>query len=333
MDQYIDDYINLSRLLGGYSDLIQGSGGNISVKNDTHICIKSSGRLLAETDTNYGYSICSIDVLKEKFKNNNENTKDCVEGGEIESTPSMEVFFHLLPHKWIVHIHPTFLLKHLCSSKWKDIHSTYPSLFIPYKTPGMELSKYIHSVYNGETVIFLQNHGVIFCAESSRDICNMIDTLYTENVNYIDKIYNHLYLTEIYDFLKEVKNKTNITPILKNTYKTVKLYDRLFFSFTPDIVLFLKSFPLIKEDTSENIITLFNKYFSLHNYIPSILKIHDRTFILGKSYKNCVAIEEILYSYLEIASSIRTKDINTLYDDNVFALKNSEKEIHRMNIL
>lgn len=333
MSIIIDEYINLAKLLGSYSELVQGSGGNISVKNDTHMCIKSSGRLLAETDINYGYSICSIDSLKEKFKNKNENTKDCVEGGEKDSTPSMEVFFHLLPHKWIVHIHPTFLLKFLCSSKWKDIHSKYSSLYIPYKTPGIELSTYIHSIYNSETVIFLQNHGVIFCADSPRDICNMIDTIYDENVNYIDKTYNHLYLTEIYDLLREIKNKTTIMPVLKNTYKTVKLYDRLFFSFTPDIVLFLKSYPLIKEDTSEDIITLFNNFFSLHNYIPSVLKIHDRTFVIGKSYKNCVAIEEILYSYLEIASSIRAKDINTLYDDNVFALKKSEKEIHRMNIL
>jgi rhamnose utilization protein RhaD (predicted bifunctional aldolase and dehydrogenase) len=333
MNESIDEYIKLSKLLGGYSELVQGSGGNISVKNNNQICIKSSGRLLSETDNNYGYSICSIEMLKEKFKNNDDNTKECVEGGEVNSQPSMEVFFHLLPHKWIVHIHPTFLLKFLCSSKWKDIYSPYPALFIPYKTPGIELSKYIHSVYNGESVIFLQNHGVIFCANTPRDICIMIDAIYSENVNFIDKIYNHLFLTEIYDLLHEIKNKTDLKPILKNTYKNIKLYDRLFFSFTPDIVLFLKSYPLVKEDTSENIITLFNKYFSLHNCIPAILKIHDRIFILGKSYRNCVAIEEILYSYLEIASSIRTKDINTLYDDNIFALKNSEKEIHRMNIL
>jgi rhamnose utilization protein RhaD (predicted bifunctional aldolase and dehydrogenase) len=329
----INDYIQLSRLIGGYSELVQGSGGNISVKNDTHICIKSSGRILAETDTNYGYSICSIKNLQELFKKKDENTKSAVEDGEPNSVPSMEVFFHLLPHKWIVHIHPTFLLKYLCSEGWKNIHSKYKSICIPYKTPGLELSTYIHENYNGETTIFLQNHGLIVCGNSPREICKILDNIYTENVSIIQNNYQHLHLTNVYDLLGEIQLKTNITPVIKNTYKNPIFYDRLFFSLTPDIVLFLKKYPLVKEDSSENLCHLFDKYYNLHKTIPSILKIQDRVFILGKNFKHCLAIEEIFYSYLEIVSSIRTKDLHTLYDDNVFALQNSEKEVHRMNIL
>lgn len=329
----INDYIQLSRLIGGFSELVQGSGGNISVKNDTHICIKSSGRILAETDLNYAYSICSIKKLQELFQKNDENTKSSVEDGESNSVPSMEVFFHLLPHKWIVHIHPTFLLKYLCSEGWRNIHSNYNSMFVPYKTPGLELSNYIHQNYHGESVLFLQNHGLIVCGTSPKEICEIVDSIYTENVSIIQNNYQHLHLTNVYDLLAEIQLKTNTIPVIKNTYKNPIFYDRLFFSLTPDIVLFLKKYPLVKEDSSEKLSYLFDKYYNHHKYIPSILKIQDRVYILGKNFKHCLAIEEIFYSYLEIVSSIRTKDLHTLYDDNVFALQNSEKEVHRMNIL
>jgi rhamnose utilization protein RhaD (predicted bifunctional aldolase and dehydrogenase) len=329
----ICDYVKLSRMIGGYSELVQGSGGNISVKNASYICIKSSGRLLSETELDFGYSICSIDKLKELLDNNDENTKNTVVGGETNSLPSMEVFFHLLPYKWIVHIHPTFLLTYLCSDKWKSISTSLKSAYIPYKTPGLELSKYIHSVYDEERLIFLQNHGIIVCGETPLEICNIIDKLYTDNASIINSRFNHICLSDIFLLLEEIKNKTGIEPVIKNTYKDIFLHDRLFFSLTPDIVLFLKKYPLVKEDSSENVIHLFDKYYNLHNYIPAVIKIKDRIFVLGKSFKHCLAIEELLYSYLDILSSIRINDIHTLYDDNVFALQNSGKEIHRMNIL
>ena len=159
-DSEINEYITTSVRLGSYHELIQGSGGNFSFKNDKYIIIKSSGRVLAETNKDYGYVICSLDKLNKCIEDSSIKIKTTVVGGELNGTPSMEVFFHLIPYKWIIHVHPTSLLVYLCQSKWDKLYSSYKYSYIKYKTPGKELGVSILESYKGEQVIFLQNHGM-----------------------------------------------------------------------------------------------------------------------------------------------------------------------------
>ena len=113
-------YVRLCNLFGSSTDLVQGSGGNFSVKTTTHIQIKSSGTLLADTTTTSGFVICSLAKLHELLENDSIQTRDAVVGGDAQKAPSMEDFFHLIPKKWVIHIHPTFLLGKLCtpSASW-----------------------------------------------------------------------------------------------------------------------------------------------------------------------------------------------------------------------
>jgi hypothetical protein len=101
---------------------------------------------------------------------------------------------------------------------------------------------------------------------------------------------------------------------------------------TPDISLFLKQYPLAQE-TNEPLEELFDKYTELLNTSPSVIRTMRAIYVLGKSYSQCINIEEILESYLTI---LRKSNPNTVHFFTAAALtqlQTSEKEIQRMNIV
>lgn len=329
----IDTYIRFSRLVGSYKELVQGSGGNISVKSDNQMCIKSSGRLLAETAANYGYSICNNSELVNALDAKSEDTKHTVLGGEPNSTPSMEVFFHLLAYKWVVHVHPTFLLYHLCQAHWKNLKATVSHIHIPYQTPGIPLAEAIFGTYKDEHVIFLQNHGVIVAAETPEEICDILDSLYQDYHSHRVKSMRPLGLLSAWKFQTLLEAKTGKDFVLKPCHTIHNLNERLFMPITPDCSLFLKHFPLVQEYAAESVEHLLEKYMEQFSTTPNVCRLFGRVFVVGNTIKHAQCIEEILVSYLEICSYTNPSNLVFFEEKSVLDLVNSEKEKHRLQTL
>ena len=141
------DFVSLCKNVSLDPSLVQGRGGNISVKSQSGLIIKSSGSKLEDVNLNHGFCVCD--------KDGNRKSGD--------EKPSIEIGFHLkLPEKYIVHTHPVHLNAILCSNEAKDIlrgqiFQDEPFEFVPYVTPGKELSDKIL----GSRMIFLENHGLI----------------------------------------------------------------------------------------------------------------------------------------------------------------------------
>ena len=329
----IDQYIRFSRLLGSYKELVQGSGGNISVKSDNEMCIKSSGRLLAETTTNYGYSICDNMELVKSLDIQTEDTKHTVKGGEPHSTPSMEVYFHLLAYKWVVHVHPTFLLYHLCQTSWNTLKTSVSHIHIPYHTPGIPLAQAIFKTYTDEHVIFLQNHGVIVGAETPEEICEILDTLYQDYHSHRVESMRPLGLLNAWKFQTLLETKTGKDLVLKPCHTIHQLNERLFMPITPDCSLFLKHFPLVQEYAAESVEHLLDKYREQFLTTPNVCRLFGRVFVVGNTMKHAQCIEEILVSYLEICSYTNPNNLVFFEEQSVLDLVNSEKEKHRLQTL
>lgn len=326
-------YIRFARFIGSYRELVQGSGGNISVKSDEQLCIKSSGRLLAETTQSYGYSICDNAELVACLDASSEDTKHTVRGGEPGSTPSMEVFFHLLAYKWVVHVHPTFLLQHLCQPHWQSLKSEVPSLHIPYHKPGIPLADAIFKSYKDHHIIFLQNHGVIVAAETPEEICSMLDTLYRDYHSHRVESMRPLGLLAAWEFQKHIQTITGQDLVLKPCHTIHQLNERLFMPITPDCSLFLKHFPLVQEYAAESVEHLLEKYKTQFGTTPNVCRLFGRVFVLGTSMKHAQCIEEILVSYLEICSYTNPNTLVFFEEQSVLDLVNSEKEKHRLQTL
>jgi rhamnose utilization protein RhaD (predicted bifunctional aldolase and dehydrogenase) len=331
----IQSYIRLCRFLGGYKDLVQGSGGNISVKSEDRLCIKSSGRLLAETSTDYGYVVCDKHVLESLYSNKSEDTKQTVLEGEPNGSPSMEVFFHLLPSKWVVHLHPTWLLKHLCQESWTsltlDEHVAYT--FVPYVTPGLLLADAVHALPKRFDVYFLQNHGVILCAETVTDILQLLDIIHRHSLKLCTQTLQVPEYSTMYSFQKKVSELAKSELIVRPCRFMNGLHDRLFLPITPDISLFLKQMPLAQESSCESLESHLETYWKQFNTYPAVIKRLDRVYVLGKSVSHCICIEELLEQYLEITRTVDPSNLTMFSSDVLFALKTSEKEVQRLNIV
>ena len=321
----INEYTDLSLLFGACIHRVQGAGGNISIKTNTQMIIKASGYALSNTTSTSGYVVCNINKLKNNLLIRDENLQSAVEY-PIGGLPSMETFFHLLPNRIIVHIHPTFFLQFLCSTNASTIFNktSFPSsLFIPYEKPGLLLAVKIFEMYTDEKIIFLENHGIILCGERTEDCIDLY-------INALKKIESIFGISSPYSDLSVEKNIRNfiseITMIpfyLKPIYSVKGHLETIIKPITPDIVLFLKD--SILSDTFVNKDKLYS-YYKENSYFPSILY-NNNYYVLAKSPSKCLEIEEILISYQNLLDN----PIKYLSSSSINRLRDCPKEIFRLS--
>ena len=325
----LKEYVKTCVHLGSYHELIQGSGGNFSVKEDDTLIIKSSGRVLAETTETTGFVKCSIQKLEECIKNPSLLIETSVIGDNEGAKPSMEVFFHLLPHKWCIHIHPITFLVQLCQPTWTSLKSSYKCSYIPYIAPGKDLGLHILDSYKGEQVLFLKNHGIILCGASREEVYKILDDLYI--VNKISK-FNKGEFSQSYALAEYIESQTKEPVILKHCKTKQVFHGRLFLPITPDISLFLKQTPIVQEGTNECLKDLFDSYYKMFGYAPAVIKIMNTLYVCGKTHHRCVMIEELLDSYLEIYQNSIGARLDFFDDSSVMNLTSSESEKYRLGL-
>lgn len=323
----IEDYIHLCKLFGGCYDLIQANGGNISVKDTNTIVIKKSGFKMIETQINKGYVICDISKIQKQIDLNNENLESTILQGEPNATPSIETFFHLLPKKYVVHLHPTFLLHILCLINWKEylqyMNLSFKYLCIDYCKPGIELSKSIFEKYNNENVIFLQNHGLILCDDSIdriKDLCNQIN-------NSIKYVYTNCIYTDVQfiDILNKLIPNKYIQSILIQNIS----HDRYFYKLSPDLYLYLGEYPIIIESSDVYIDKEIEKYFNKYNKYPTIVIKDNLVYCISNTYEGLQNIKEMVYTYYQVIALNPNVSYNEINNHTV--LENWEKEKLRLH--
>jgi rhamnose utilization protein RhaD (predicted bifunctional aldolase and dehydrogenase) len=309
------DLVYLCSLFGACSKRTQGAGGNISVKQEGLLWIKSSGTRLSSVSKKKGFASCKLNVLQELFERGNECLTSALAYPESES-PSMETFFHLLPYSHIVHIHPTFFCKYLCSKEARTIFrvENFPnSLYIPYIKPGYPLAKAIFDYHTYETLIFLENHGIILLGNSVDEVIQ----LFTEATHQLEKIVGEKNTASPIAVEHQLYQLTN--EFAKPVYPELAI-PSVFDPITPDHFLFLKEAPLFTtKDTLE-------KDLLDCKSMPSVVHIDKHSYTLGKTVEQAQDKEDYLRSYVEIWS-----DSTYLNQENTADLLNCSKEKLRMN--
>ena len=122
--------------------LVQGTGGNVSWKDNSTMWIKASGKSL-KNSTNEEIFV-PIDL------NGNEiNKKDI-----FKLRPSIETSMHrVLPYKYVIHLHS---VEHIAysSSDYYDINTIKNQIFfrVPYSKPGQLLSNNINEIIESKVI-------------------------------------------------------------------------------------------------------------------------------------------------------------------------------------
>jgi len=216
-------------------DLIQGPGGNTSVKDDNgNMIIKASGFRFEEITEESGYSIVNSRKISDYFFNVQVTEKAKEEklsleaiqtnilknsSGEMYPKPSMETGFHAVLDKYVVHTHsvwsnlinctvnPFELLKKIQFKTDLDIS------YIPFVSPGFglsylitqELKKADELQRKRPQVFFLENHGIV--AHS-----NVLDEAQTMLMNIDKTIQDLLEISSDYPITELEKRDSSFVP-------------------------------------------------------------------------------------------------------------------------
>lgn len=196
-------------------DLIQGPGGNTSVKSDSgQMMIKASGYRFDEMNSGIGISFVNSKAISQYFfniipKNKDEDEKDMLafislnilkdSVGDLYPRPSMETGFHAVLDSYVVHTHSVWSNLVNCSVV-REVYLEKLRLMtgleiasIPFVSPGFGLSYLItqclkEADQNNQKrpeIFFLANHGII-AHSKDEETC-------TKNLMLIDKVIQDLF--------------------------------------------------------------------------------------------------------------------------------------------
>ncbi len=332
----------LAEYVDSNPDLIQASGGNISYKYDKNIMrIKASGKRIKEINKRDGFVDVYYKQINKKINIKNNYSKINLDDFKVEkvsSRVSIEVYFHAILDKIVLHTHPVMLNTILCSLNAKSlIKSIFGSKnFINYIKPGYQLgleiqNRYIKNSLNNDdnSEFYLQNHGLILSGNNVDEIIKRSEM--------IEKLSQK--------FLNSQKTKFKIFDIPRLIYSNLNI----FLCKNEDINNFINTnFSLIKKATNPDTVIFcgpeiffvnpntfihdIKLFFKNYKTIPKVYLYNKKFYILTENTKSKNAIEEVLLSHLKITSNIFFK-IKSLSKIECQELLSRDDEKYRLNLI
>jgi rhamnose utilization protein RhaD (predicted bifunctional aldolase and dehydrogenase) len=308
----LSEYVDLCRLIGSWPDWAQGPGGNCSIKERNQLLVKRSGALIADTTHEKGWVLCNMEAIQSALYAGQEDIAATVLEGM--GKPSIEAFLHTFPSRIIVHLHPTPLMRSLCSNTPID-YLEIPNRTVDYLKPGIPLTRALQAVYDPSIPLyFLKNHGLILMADTTDTILTYMTRIQMDLFDKQQISTNIPLATTLY---RQIQMKTRqsklIRPYLQINHRS---QERIFFPFSPDIAVFLQKASLVIENPQKDIVHILNEYIDVYNTIPSVISISGVIYIVGSSMESCNSIYEILMGYYTIPVN-STKLTDAEYDELV----------------
>jgi rhamnose utilization protein RhaD (predicted bifunctional aldolase and dehydrogenase) len=345
-EEAVKDLEIISQAIGKFSDLVQGGGGNTSVKiNEELMVIKASGYRLNQVTQKEGFVVVNYKDIKNYIINADLNSNIDFERESIDLfnkniinleglktlRPSVEAGFHSILQKYVIHSHSVYANILCCSNEGKQISEkifsdkTYDILWIPYVKPGFfltvkiyeDIQNHIERGGNFPKVILLENHGLIVSSENLEEVLQI-----HEDVNKSIKCY--LNIDEKYPEIKLKAIGTN-----------------LYLSNTKFISAFLKENKISREFFEKialypDQIVYLNDNISINTYEDKInIDVDEKKVIYKASYEEAFTLEEVFLAYAYIISKIKENNlsIKTLTPEEIDFIRNWESEKYRKSLI
>ncbi len=197
MDKTLSQLIRISNIVGKDPSLIQGGGGNTSVKtkDGKYMYIKASGTALRDMNEQNGWrrlrldsvlsiikdkSIAQLDTYTREAEVVNRLLLACDDEVTSSARPSVETHLHAFLDKCVLHLHPAAVLAYACAKNGQtELEKLFKNeklqpLWVPYTDPGFMLGKRIMKLVSNyqnhfgkkPATLFLQKHGLLISANS-----------------------------------------------------------------------------------------------------------------------------------------------------------------------
>ena len=176
----------LSARIGADPLLVQGAGGNTSIKDGGVLWIKASGKWLSNAAREDMFTPVSLEPLLAALNQDHPDAeraeKFIAPGHDAKGLrPSIETTVHaLLPQKIVVHVHCVSTIAHAvqlnAEKRIAPLLRRFPYAFIPYRRPGLPLANAIAERMNPETnALILGNHGLVVAADTVAAAASLLD--------------------------------------------------------------------------------------------------------------------------------------------------------------
>ncbi|MBT5916927.1 MAG: class II aldolase [Alphaproteobacteria bacterium] len=171
------DFRNISQAVGADALLIQGAGGNSSIKIDANLMwVKASGKWLQHAGDDDVFVAVDQAMINQNIA---DGITDPVAGaslpvGPVGLRPSIETTLHsLMQHRVVFHTHSINTIVHAVQKNAADILT--PKLaglrwgFVPYSQPGLPLTRLVADILASQPcdVLVIQNHGLVVGGDSA----------------------------------------------------------------------------------------------------------------------------------------------------------------------
>jgi len=341
-DAAFQDLEIISGAVGNSPDMVQGGGGNTSVKlNDELMAVKASGYKLKQVTRSEGFVVVNYKDIKEYFakvdlnsgidyeKDSTAFLKKCVVKleGIKELRPSVEAGFHSILDKYVIHSHSVYANILCCSKKGEEIigeifsGKPYDILRVPYVNPGFLLTLKIQEgleqhMKNGKKfpkAIFMENHGLIVNSDCREEAIRL-----HEEVN--DSIKKYLHIAEPYPkiLIEKIDDNTFMsrTAYLNDFFKSSSISSGFFDknAIYPDQLVYLND--NISVDGMDNKVNI---------------RIGTGEITYKASYREALTMEETLLGYVYVVSKINQYGlpIKTMTLEETGFIKGWESEKYR----
>ncbi|MEN6386616.1 MAG: SDR family oxidoreductase [Phycisphaerales bacterium] len=205
MDKSLNELISISNNVGSDLMLVQGGGGNTSVKtpDSKYMYIKASGTALKDMSADKGWRKLDVEktlsILNDKWLasldsdvRENEITHRlglyCVDGLKTNARPSVESVLHAMLGKYVIHLHPVVIGAYVSAKNGRKIieklfaHEKKPVMWINYDNPGLTLASKVSNLISNYVAVYgfkpeillLEKHGLFVSADNYNASLNLV---------------------------------------------------------------------------------------------------------------------------------------------------------------
>lgn len=354
----------MSNQYGSNPEFVLAGGGNTSFKSADRLWVKGSGTSLA-TIKPEDFVVLERPLLNAMWSAKYPEEEAAREAAVLSDMmnarvrgenrrPSVETLLHdLFPQQYVLHVHPTLVNGLTCSAEGAAaMKRLFPdAVWVDACKPGYILAlecKNVMDAYKTANskdvqVLFLQNHGIFFAADSVAEI----DTLAEGVMNALKSaVVRSLQLEEsAYDLEKVVA----ISPVLRMLYgenqpATVKFtvnpeilaYDPNTKSLSPDHIVYAKAKQLVlPEDVSQDQIKeLFEAFVAENGYKPKIIFAAGLgMFSCGMTLQEAVTAQEVMLDAIKVVAYAQSfGGVSVMPDFLIDFIVNWEVESYRSKV-
>ncbi|MFA5124164.1 class II aldolase/adducin family protein, partial [Zavarzinia sp.] len=203
MEAALRELIEISNRSGADPRLVQGGGGNTSVKSadGKHMFIKASGTALKDMGPSRGWRRMRLEQLRGMLDDREllelePAARDriivsrllaaCQDDMPAASRPSVEAHLHALLDRVVIHLHPSvvngFVNSRLGRAEIEKLFADDPPLWVPYVDPGLLLARKMARLVEAHrrrwgkppSAAFLEKHGLFVSAPDARTAMGLV---------------------------------------------------------------------------------------------------------------------------------------------------------------